>query len=48
MSIKSLVFSGSYNEIGFQQGQSNRETIHRGIKEVLFNSEQARVCFKQY
>jgi len=35
MSIKSLVFSGSDYEIGFQQGQSNREAIHKGIEEVF-------------
>ena len=39
MRTKSLVFSGNDYEVGFQQGQSNREAIHRGIKEV-FNSEQ--------
>ena len=35
MSIKSLVFSGSDYEIGFQQGQSNREAIHEGL-DVIF------------
>ena len=39
MSIKSFVFSGSDHEIGFQQGQSNREPIHKGIEEV-FGTEQ--------
>ncbi len=36
MSIKSFVFSGSDYEIGFQQGQSNREAIQKAL-EVIFN-----------
>ena len=36
MSIKSFVFSGNDYEIGFQQGQSNREAIQKGL-EVIFN-----------
>ncbi len=39
MSIKSLVFSGSDYEIGFQQGQSKREAIQKAI-EAIFNVKQ--------
>ncbi len=38
MSIKSFVFSGSDYEIGFQQGQSNREAIQKAL-ETVFNSD---------
>ncbi len=38
MSVKSFVFSGSDYEIGFQQGQSNRERIQKAL-EAVFNSE---------
>jgi hypothetical protein len=36
MSIRSFVFSGSDYEIGFQQGQSNREAIQKAL-EAIFN-----------
>ena len=36
MSIRSFVFSGSDYEIGFQQGQGNREAIQKAL-EVIFN-----------
>jgi predicted choloylglycine hydrolase len=39
MSIKSFIFSGSDYEIGLQQGQSNREAIHKAI-EAVFNLKQ--------
>jgi len=39
MQITSFVFSGTDYDIGFQQGKSNREAIHRAIEEV-FGSEQ--------
>jgi predicted choloylglycine hydrolase len=41
MSVKAFIFSGSDYEIGFQQGQSNREAIQKGIA-VVFDSKQVK------